>query len=429
MKLYWESYGCSANQADMERILGLLSEKGFTQVARPEHADLIILNTCAVKLTTENRMISRYKHLSKFGVPIIVTGCLPRMNTDRCLKECDGFSAIIDPNSIPELPAIVDRVLSGERGIVRFSDPNITAFSSPKLDLHKVIEIVPISFGCLGSCAFCGVKNVRGRLVSVPITSIRAYFEKALAKGKKEFWITSQDDAIYGWDIGTNLTHLLASLLEVPGEYRIRVGMMNPGGAKSLLPDILGVFADERVYKFIHVPVQSGSDKVLRLMRRQHTVQDFIDVVDAFRSEFPRATISTDIIVGFPGETDNDFEMTVDLIREIKPDIVNLSKFYPRPNTEATKMKKVPTRIISERARFLSHIVDELAADSNKRMVGLVDRLLVSSEKGGQVVGRMFNYKQVFFEGEPPRLGQFVDAEIVSAGRRSLVARVIQNNP
>ncbi len=425
MKFYWESYGCSANQADMERILGLLALAGFEPISDVKDSDFIILNTCAVKLTTENRMISRFRDLSRYGKPVIVTGCLPKMNLGRCLNECKGFAALLDPNSIDKIVDVVHRVLSGESGIIEFSSPKRELFSLPKLPTHKIIHIVPISFGCLGNCAFCGVKNVRERLVSVPIIEIRSDIERALRDGKKEFWLTSQDDGVYGWDIGTNLNVLLKSILEIDGVFRLRVGMMNPGGAKTLLPDIVSIFRDERLYKFIHVPVQSGSDRILRLMKRQHTVQDFVEVVEAFRSKYPDITISTDIIVGFPGETDEDFQMTYDLIDRVRPDIVNVSKFYPRPNTEAARMKKVPTDVISERTRLLSKLVDEIAEESNAKMVGREDIVLVSDVKGEQPVGRTSNYKQVFFD-EDVDLGGFYRVKITKAGKRSLKVRVLE---
>ncbi len=425
MRVYWESYGCAANQADMERILGVLYSMGFTSVSDPERADLMLLNTCAVKLTTENRMISRYRSLSKYGKPIIVTGCLPRMNLDRCKEDCRGFSAIIDPNSIDKIPEIVSRVMSGEKGIIEFNAPNIKTFNLPHVSLHNFIQIIPISFGCLGNCAFCGVKNVRQKLVSVPIKDIRLEFERAIRLGKKEIWLTSQDDAVYGWDIGANLNTLLGNLLDVKGEFRVRLGMMNPGGARTLVPKLFDFFKDHRMYKFVHLPVQSGSDRVLELMRRQHTVGDFVDLVDAFRKEVRDITISTDIIVGFPGETDDDFGMTIDLLKMTKPDIVNVSKFYPRPNTEAARMKKIPTEVISERTREISRLVGEIAQESNKRMVGREEVVLVSDQKDGQPVGRTQNYKQVFLD-EDVDLGDFYLVKIVGAGRRSLRGKLIR---
>ena len=422
MHFYWESYGCSANQADMERIIGILESMGISQTSDPKRSDLIILNTCAVKLTTENRMISRYRELSSFKKPIIVTGCLPRMNLKRCKKECLGFSALIDPNSIPYLKDIVDRVLSGEKGIIKFSEPSTNIFHLPKVSIHPVIHIIPISFGCLGNCAFCGVKNVRRRLVSVPIRDVIMDFESALKSGKKEIWLTSQDDAIYGWDIGFTLNDLLSALTEIPGDFRVRIGMMNPGGAMKLVPDLIGHFKDPRIYKFVHIPVQTGSARILKRMKRQHSVDDFVKLVSMFRSEIPGVTISTDIIVGFPGETEEDFRETLNLVNKTRPDIVNISKFYPRPGTEAARMKKVPTDVISDRTRRLSEVVKRISYESNRKMVGKVETVLVSDEK--KKVGRTSNYKQVFIDGDV-ELGSFYSVEIVDAGPRSLRGKLL----
>jgi len=426
MKFYWESYGCSANQADMERILGLLALAGFEPISDVKDSDFIILNSFEEKVTTENRMISRFRDLSRYGKPVIVTGCLPKMNLGRCLNECKGFAALLDPNSIDKIVDVVHRVLSGESGIIEFSSPKRELFSLPKLPTHKIIHIVPISFGCLGNCAFCGVKNVRERLVSVPIIEIRSDIERALRDGKKEFWLTSQDDGVYGWDIGTNLNVLLKSILEIDGVFRLRVGMMNPGGAKTLLPDIVSIFRDERLYKFIHVPVQSGSDRILRLMKRQHTVQDFVEVVEAFRSKYPNITISTDIIVGFPGETDEDFQMTYDLIDRVRPDIVNVSKFGAHPSTLAVKMEKISNKVIKRRSKILSEIVKKVSLKRNKKWIGWEGEALIDEiGKNNTLVARNFAYKPIVLKADKKLFGKFVKVKIKNARKTYLIGEIV----
>ncbi len=422
MYFYWESYGCAASTADMERLIGILVDEGFQPIDNPGDADFIILNTCAVKLTTENRMISRFKKLSLYKKPIIVTGCLPRMNLARFTRECSSFAAALDPASISEIGEIVRRVLAGEKAIVAFGDK--WKFDLPRVDLHPVIHIVPISHGCLGNCAFCGVKNVRGRLASVRLGDIVKDIKRALKSGRREIWLTSQDNGVYGWDIGTNMNELLERILSLDGDFRLRIGMMNPHGARSLLPGLIEHYNDPRVYKFAHVPVQSGSDKVLKLMNRQHTVEDFVYVANALKEGVDMMNISTDIIVGFPGEDDDDFSATVDMLKQVRPDITNVSKFYPRPNTGATNMRKIPTSTIADRSRKLADIVNKISLESNRRMIGKRFRVLASDEgRRGNIIARSPNYKQVIIKDA--KLGEFYYVKVVSASLHSLNGEIL----
>lgn len=407
MKLFLDSYGCTLNQADAEIIRGVLSSHEFTDLSE---AEAVIINTCAVKGATQSKMLSRIKEYLGMGKRVIVAGCLPKINR----KILEGFPvSIVDTNSIDKLPlAIKSRAI----------------FTSPvhknKLNLPYCIDdsptgIVAISEGCLSRCAFCGTKNARGDLTSYPIENVVARVRWLVEHGKKEIYLTAQDTGCYGLDIKTNLAELLNEVLKVKGNYRIRVGMMNPTYALKLLNELVAIYKDERVYKFLHLPIQSGSDRVIREMNRGYTTKQVEMVVDKFRKNIDDLCLSTDIIVGFPTETDADFKKTVEFIKGIKPDITNVSKFYPRPNTPAARMKLLTTQVLKERSVTLSKICRELSLEQNKKYVGRVVDCLITDRR--RKLARAHNFKQVFLD---KLNGDFVSVKIVGAGYSHLKGRI-----
>jgi MiaB/RimO family radical SAM methylthiotransferase len=242
---------------------------------------------------------------------------------------------------------------------------------------------------------------------------------KDLAAGAKEFWVTSQDTACYGRDVGVNLAALLKAVCNVEGDFRVRVGMMAPNLVKDMLADLLEAFKSEKVFKFVHLPVQSGDDTVLRLMHRFYTVQDFKEIVDAFRGVFPEVTVATDVICGFPGETREAFANTLKLISEVKPDIVNVSKFFARPGTAAAEIRDgvVEPAEIKRRSSEAAKLVKRVSLERNQRWVGWSGDVLVD-EKGkvaGSWIGRNFAYKPVTLKSSADLLGETLQVTVVKA--------------
>jgi len=334
MKIFLDTYGCTLNKADSIVIQNVLSDHEFVPYSDSE---LVILNTCAVKNATESRMrylIERYCTNKK---KIIVAGCLPKINS-KIIKQF-GVSAV-DCNSYNHLPEAIQEIQQGKT-VMFVSDDH-----KCKLDLlsqqdNSETAIVPIAEGCLGACAYCATRHARGTLTSYKPEKIVELVKMLAKDGKKTILLTAQDTGCYGFDISTNLAELLEEIVQIDGEFKVRVGMMNPQHAKCFLPQLIAVFRSPKITKFLHVPVQSGSDKVLKDMKRGYTAADFIWLVEAFRKEIPDIYISTDIIVGFPTENDADFEQTLELVRKVKPDKINSSQFYPRPNTPAKEMKQL----------------------------------------------------------------------------------------
>jgi threonylcarbamoyladenosine tRNA methylthiotransferase CDKAL1 len=425
MYVFLKSYGCSANIADSETLAGSLAKAGYTLADSASKADVIIYNTCAVKGPTENRIVAALKRAPK-GKKVIIAGCLPLINFERLKREV-RFDGVVGPAAGGRIIDVVSRVLADEQ--VVDLDGALTAkpmLSLPQLRANPVVSIIPVSYGCLGSCAYCCVVSARGRLRSYTVNEITERVRKDLVAGTKEFWVTSQDTACYGRDVSRNLVMLLNALVEIEGDFHVRVGMMTPNLVKDMLPDLVEAFRSSKVFKFVHLPVQSGDDTVLRSMNRFYMIHDFREIVDAFRAAFSEITLATDVICGFPGETREAFENTLKIIDEVKPDIVNVSKFFSRPGTAATQMHDtVEPAEIKRRSSEAAKLAKQVALERNKRWVGWSGEVLVD-EKGkvpGSWISRNFAYKPVTLRSPANLLGKTLQVTVAEAFSTHLEGR------
>ena len=418
MHVYVKSYGCSTNLADTQVLQGCLTKAGYKLTQSPANAEVIIYNTCAVKGPTENRVIQALKRIP-FEKKVIVAGCLPLINFERLLREV-RFNGVVGPAAGDEIADVVRRVVAGEKVVAL--NTAITAkpvLTLPKSQGNPVVSVLPVSYGCLGSCAYCCVVFARGQLRSYTIKEVVERVQADLAAGAKELWVTYQDTACYGRDAGTNLAELLKALTDVKGDFRVRVGMMTPNLVQDMLDKLIEAFKNQRIFKFVHLPVQSGDDVVLRRMRRFYTIQDFRDMVTAFREAFPQVTLATDVICGFPGETREAFQNTLKLIREVKPDIVNVSKFFVRPRTAAAEMEDafVQPVEIKRRSAEAAKLAKQVSLERNQRWVGWSGKVLV--DERGKVpdswIGRNFAYKPVTVKSSANLLGERLQVKVVKA--------------
>ena len=416
MQVFVKSFGCSTNLADGEVLAGCLAEAGYKLVNSVTSADVIIYNTCAVKGPTENRIIEILKRVPA-NKKVIIAGCLPLINFERLCKEV-RFDGIVGPAAGDRIVEVVKRVFNGERVVALEGAVNAKpSLNLPRLRLNPVISIIPINYGCLGACAYCCVVFARGHLRSYGIQEIVEKVKKDLAMGVQEFWITSQDTACYGRDRGTNLAELLNTLCDVEGSFRVRVGMMTPNMVLDILSDLIQAFKNEKIFKFIHLPVQSGDDQILERMRRFYSVEGFKRIVNPFRTSFPEMTLATDVICGFPGEDEEAFEKTLQLIGEVKLDIVNVSKFFARPRTAAAEMQEdfVPFQEIKRRSSFVARLAREVAFEKNQRWVGWTGEIFVDEvgKISGSWVGRNFAYKPITIRDAADLLGKTLRVKVV----------------
>ncbi|HII85568.1 TPA: tRNA (N(6)-L-threonylcarbamoyladenosine(37)-C(2))-methylthiotransferase [Candidatus Bathyarchaeota archaeon] len=426
-RIFVKSYGCSANQADGEVLSGCLAEAGFKIVPSDSEADVLIYNCCAVKGPTEDRMFEVLKRAPR-EKQLIVAGCLPLICHDRLRREVI-FDGAVGSSLGVRIVDVVSRVLRGER-VVALDIPveNKPGLLLPRVRSSPVISIVPVSYGCLGSCAYCCVVFARGRLRSYTPEEILTRIRADLTSGTREFWLTSQDTGCYGKDICTNLANLLETICELPEDFRIRVGMMTPNFARSMLADLVDAYRNPKVFKFLHLPVQSGDNTVLMRMRRGYKVEDFREIVETFRVNFPIIALATDVICGFPGETPEAFNKTVRLIGDLEPDVVNISKFFPRPGTAAAEMlDAVDPAEIKLRSLEMSKLVKRISLRKNQSWTGWVGEVLVD-EKGktrGSWIGRNFAYKPVVIQSSQNLLGKVICVKIVEICSTYLAAEIL----
>lgn len=417
MNIYIETYGCTANKCDESIIKGLLLKHFFKIINHVEKADIIIILTCTVINTTEQRMLSRLRYFKNFKKKIIVTGCMASIQS-KLIKSILPDSIILPPYYIHH---IVDIINEGEK--IKYKLIDKTKLSKY---FNEVTASILISEGCDFSCSYCITSLARGKLRSFPINEIKRDIDLALMQGCKEIQITSQDASSYGLNSKGNLGILLDNICKIKGEYRIRVGMMNPYTVQKNLYSIIDGFNDDKIFKFIHLPVQSGDDIILEKMNRRYNVTDFFNIINNFKKKFPRITISTDIIVGFPTETVEQFNKSINLIEKLRPDIVNITRFSARPNTKAKKFSgRIKTEDVKNRSRLLSKISKEISYNNNKLHIGEKYRVLTTKiGKNKTIFGRTDNYKPVILK-EEIGLGKFIKVEITQSTQNYLVGIII----
>lgn len=422
------NYGCSSNTADGETLAGCLKQAGYTLTANEAEADLIIFNSCAVKGPTENRIIDDIKHAPE-GKKIVVAGCLPKISFERLNREVH-FDAAVGPAVGKQIVDIVKRVFSGEKVVELAAQKEIPPLTLPKMPTNPVVSVVPINFGCLGSCAYCCVVQARGHLRSYGIAEVIQRIKADYDAGAKEFWLTSQDTASYGREVHTNLAELLCQVGNIEGDFRVRVGMMTPNLVTDIQEKLVAAYENQKVFKFLHLPIQSGDNTVLKGMRRFYTAEDFLSIVDAFRESFPDLTLATDVIVGYPGESEEAFNNTLEVMKKVQPDVTNVSKFFARPKTAAWEIREglVDKEETKRRSTKTAELAKEISAKQNNKWVGWSGEILVD-EKGkveGSWIGRNFAYKPIVVKCGDMLLGKALKVEVVEASQTYLKGKIVE---
>ena len=347
------------------------------------------------------------------GTPLFITGCAPKDFREEAVKVTDKvvFTSL-------------EEITSLEQG-------EATAIESNVLRESPFVGIVNIEEGCLDACAFCSTHLVKGRLKNYAPEGIVEQVKRLVADGCTEIQLTGQDCACYGFDIGTNLATLTQSILvHVPGNYKIRLGMGNPRHVCGYAGALLECFQDNRVYKFMHVPVQSGSDRILKAMNRRHTASEFRRLASEFNKRFPLATLSTDLIVGFPGETESDFRETLRLLEETRPTVCNITRFVARPGTAAARMEadaglRIPDSVKHERSARLAEAFQKIARENNALWVGKTCDVVVEKpgHRAGTSIARNEAYRPVALAGDIPA-GTKLQVRITDAEAFALISLI-----
>ena len=403
--IFIKTFGCTLNQRDGQDVVF-----GITESRDEINADIIVINTCGVKEQTETKI---YKYISDHkkdfcNKEIILTGCLVDIDATK-LKE-------LLPNA--KVFGIRDK-----QKLLRYLDKFRNKKQKAKTEITKAIIIAN---GCLGNCSYCAVKFARGTLKSKSIEEIKEEMNGAIKNGTKEILLTAQDTGCYGLDIKTNIVSLLKEIITIPGDFKIRLGMGNPQHFKKYKKEISEIMKSEKMYKFLHVPMQSGSDSVLKEMNRYYTKKEYLDLVSYLRKNIKDLTLATDVIVGFPTETEKDFLETLEVIKKCKFDITNVSRFGKRKGIEANDHKDLHGRIKKERSRIVTELCAKIALENNKRLIGKTKEILLTENgKNNTLIGRTNSYKQAVIPKSKLILGKTQNVKITAAKQGYLEARPI----
>jgi threonylcarbamoyladenosine tRNA methylthiotransferase CDKAL1 len=389
MKAYIKTYGCTLNQADSDIISSVLKNNDMEVVDSESLADVVIVNTCTVKKATSQRILYKLNKLDASGKRLIVTGCMAGANQDLIEKYAPSASIVTAPN-IGEISSVASA--SGKMVLNQYKRRDRIALLEPN---RSIIAKIPVNDGCLSSCSFCETKFARGVLNSFSEELILKSIEQSVRNGAKEIQLTSQDMGAYGIDKGTHIAKLMAKIALIDGDFKVRVGMLNPEHLHKYFDAFANALQSERFYKFVHLPVQSGSNRVLSDMRRNYTIEEFEIYVNKLRERVPGIAIETDIIVGFPTETEADFDETVEFIKRVRPEVTNISRFGARPHASASKMEQLSNEMIKERSNNLSRVVRAVQHEINDNFIGKKLDITITESNDKSFNGRNLNYRQV----------------------------------
>ncbi|MBW2351115.1 MAG: tRNA (N6-isopentenyl adenosine(37)-C2)-methylthiotransferase MiaB [Deltaproteobacteria bacterium] len=435
-KLYLATFGCQMNEYDSQRIAQILHEK-YELTSEADNADLILINTCSIREKAENKVYSLVGRLKKFkkqnsGLIIGIAGCVAQQEGDRLLKRLPFIDLVFGPQCIYDLPDMLKDVGKGMGPVLHtelkhdFLIPLVTA---PLPEPNPVQAFVTIMQGCDNFCAFCVVPYVRGREVSRPPEDILAEIKQILAEGVKEVTLLGQNVNSYGkkLDATQSFPGLLRMVAETKGLERLRFTTSNP---KDLSLDLMKCFRDlDTLCEHLHLPVQSGSTTILKRMNRHYTRDRYLASVDKLKSFCPDITLTTDLIMGFPGETDRDFEETISLLKTVEFDQIFAFKYSPRPLTRAARFDDhIPEKIKAERLEAVLELQKEIGLMRYKSMEGRKEELLVegiSKKNPEELRGRTRGNHVVNFSGPQEFIGKFVTVKIIKACYHSLRGKIL----
>ncbi len=428
--VYLETYGCAFNQADSEAMAGVLTQAGHLLTREAALADVIILNTCTVKdrtyLNFEKRLRELKAQAQLGGARLVVAGCIPKAQAQTELLQ--GIS-LMGPDMIGRAAEVVEQTVAGQIRVAlrpQGQDDQPARTSLPTHRANPIIEILPIARGCLSVCTFCQTRLARGPLVSFRPGDLLEKARQAIADGVKEIWITAQDTGAYGQDCNYPLPRLLRNICSLDGDFMVRLGMSSPHWILIHLDEFLDVLAHPKMFQFLHLPVQTGSERVLLEMRRHHTVEQFEQVAQAFQNRFPDGCMMTDIIAGYPTETEADFEATLAMLQRVKPAATNRSKYSSRPGTAAARLSPLPASVLTNRSLRLMDVSHRLGRQYHQTWVGRHDRVLVDDEKKGTMIAHNRSYRPVILTGQHPK-GVWLDIAYAQAANYHLHARPIHS--
>ena len=384
MKAHIRAFGCTLNQGESMELSEMLLKSGVEIVGEKEKAHILVIHTCVVVDTTVREMVREIKSGASFHDQVHVFGCLP-----------------------PTLPHLVEdesRVFLWHFGQESLFLKSIGARGHP-LPLPRATNSLtaplPIASGCIGSCSYCLTRRARGRLISRTRREVVSRLEDLHARGFREFRLTAQDTGCYGCDSGDSLVLLLEEILQNPRDFMIRTGMMNPNGLAQFAHKYKSLLKDPKMYRFLHLPVQSGADTMLERMNRGYLNKDVVRLVQFIKEEHGDLTLSTDVIVGHPGESEDDVQATMNLLEKLSPGIVNVTRFSPRPGTKSAIMQdQIAGPVMKRRSREMANFSNSVTKNFLESQQGRELFAFTIRKEKDKVVGRTENYLVVHLDSD-----------------------------
>ena len=433
---YVRSFGCQLNVSDGEKIKGLLSSMGFGFTDNENAADLIILNTCAVRESAEDRVFGIVGSMKKLkenkpSVIIGIAGCMTAQShiAEKIKRSYPQVDFVLGTSAINGLPALLRDSLRGRGFGADIAEYDDFSAVVPQLRDSSFKASVPIMFGCNNFCTYCIVPYVRGRERSRKPEDIISEVRELVSSGYKEIMLLGQNVNSYGKDLENAMSfpQLLREINAIEGDFIVRFMSSHPKDASKELIDT--IFECDKIAKHLHLPVQSGSSDVLRRMNRRYSAEDYLSIVDYIYSKDPDFSLTTDLIVGFPDETDEDFRATLDIIKRVRYDNIYSFIYSKRSGTKAAEMPDaVSDEIKSRRMRELLEVQRNISTEHYKRFIGRRMRVLaddVSKKKKGCITGKSSEFIIVEFEGDESLIGQFVDVEVTGSMNWAVTGRIV----
>ncbi len=424
------TFGCQMNEHDSERMAGILEAQGYSPASGPDDADMVILNTCSIREKAEQKFYSELGRLARLKTgdgrkrTIAVAGCIAQQEGARLISRTPAVDLVIGPSDLARLGGMADRLDEAGKPVVETAgDPEYHHRLVPASRRDGLKAWVSIMYGCDNFCTYCVVPHLRGRERSRPASDIIGEIRTLAGKGYREVTLLGQNVNSYGKGLadGSTFPGLLRMVQGVEGISRVRFVTSHP---RDLSDDLIAAMRElSKVCESLHLPVQSGSDRVLKAMNRRYSVAEYRDKVARLRAAVPDIVLTTDIIAGFPGEEDDDFEATLRLLGDIEYDGIFAFKYSRRPGTAALALPDhVPEAVKDERLSRVFALQQDITARKNERHVGTVQEVLVDgkSKKGDTISGRTRGNKVVNFPGLPDLIGSIVNVRILSAGQNSL---------
>ena len=428
-KYFIQTYGCQMNVHESEKIAGILRSRGFEPCDNVEDADVIVLNTCCVRETAETKVyghLGRIKSQKKRGAILIVGGCMTQQNgaAERLAKRCPFVDIIVGTFNQSQIGEYIDRFLHTGKRIIEVwdSDKNDTVCGKTAAARTSGVNAwVNIMYGCNNFCTYCIVPYVRGRERCRPIDDILADIDELLKSGYKQITLLGQNVNSYKYQDKT-FTDLL-SMAETDQKYRLKFMTSHP---KDISPTLAELFATSKVLsKSLHLPVQSGSDRILQAMNRHYTRTQYLEKIAAFRALVPELGLSSDVMVGFPGETEEDFLQTLDLVEKVGYNNLFMFIYSRRSGTPADKMPQLDYKTKQQRIDRLIKRQFEISKRIASESVGKTAEILVAEKKGDRCFGKAQNDSAVSFDCATANVGDFVNVKITSARNANLTGEVI----